>query len=180
MRRHKSLQYFVLAAVLLVGGYAISRSFASSDDVLRPGDRPPSFRLSGLDGREHALEDYRGRPLVLNFWGTFCPPCREEMPALQRQYEKWKDRGLQVVGINLSEDRLRVQNFIRQAGVRFPILLDVDRRTERAFGLREYPTTYFIDSEGVIRDIVVGGPLTEEAIAERVEPLLAAHARQGG
>ena len=178
MRRHKSLQYLILAAVLFIGVYAIGRSFASSDGALRQGDKPPAFRLFGLDGQVHELEEYRGRPLVINFWGTFCPPCREEMPIIQRQYERWKDQGLQVIGINLSEDRHRVQNFVRKVGVDFPILLDVDRRTERAYGLRQYPTTYFLDAGGVIRDVMVG-PLTEEALAERVKPLLTTDGNKG-
>ena len=171
MRRHKSVQYLILAVMLLVGGYAVGRSFASSGDALRPGDKPPAFRLADLRGETHTLEEYAGNPLILNFWGTFCPPCREEMPALQQQYEAWKDKGLQVVGINLSEDRHRVENFIRRVGVGFPILLDSNRRTERAFGLREYPTTYFIDANGVIRQIV-SGPLTIEEIEGRVKSLL--------
>jgi len=171
MRRHKSVQYLILAVMLLVGGYAVGRSFASSGDALRPGDKPPSFRLADLAGEAHTLEEYAGNPLILNFWGTFCPPCREEMPALQQQYEAWKDKGLRVVGINLSEDRHRVENFIRRIGVGFPILLDSNRRTERAFGLREYPTTYFIDANGIIRQIV-SGPLTIEEIDGRVKSLL--------
>lgn len=171
-RYRKTIQYIILAAVLLVGGFAIGNSLFSKSVVLTKGDTPPAFRLAGLDNQVHELKDYEGKPLIVNFWGTFCPPCRNEMPALQNQYEKWKGQGLQLIGINLSEDRLTAESFIRQVGVNFPILMDKDKRTEKAYGLKQYPTTYFISSNGKIQEVVIGGLLTEEEIEVRVERLM--------
>ncbi|MFD0670466.1 redoxin domain-containing protein [Cohnella sp. GCM10027633] len=174
MKKHRKLvQYSILAFVLLVGGYAIGNSLFTSSSALAEGDKPPGFKLADLDNVAHDWKDYEGKPVILNFWGTFCPPCRDEMPALQQQYEKWNGQGLELVGINLSEDAITVERFASAVGAKFPILLDKDKKTERAFGLKQYPTTYFIGADGVIQDVVVGGPLEEADIEARVEKLMA-------
>ncbi|RUS48134.1 redoxin domain-containing protein [Cohnella sp. AR92] len=170
-RYRKPIQYVILAIVILIGGYAIGRSFFTTSTVLKPGQEAPAFTLADLDGTVHDLDSYKGKPLVLNFWGTFCPPCRNEMPALQHEYEKWKDQGLELVGINLSEDRISVRQFAASVGARFPILLDRNKKTEKRYGLKEYPTTFFIAPDGQIQDIVIGGPMTEEDIDARIKRL---------
>lgn len=171
-RYRKPIQYIILAVVLLVGGYAIGQSFLTPTKALKPGSKAPAFELLGLDGQAHSLDSYRGKPLVVNFWGTFCPPCRNEMPALQAQYDKWKDQGVQLVGINLSEDRVSVGSFLRSYDINFPVLLDKNKKTERKYGLKEYPTTFFISADGKIQDIVIGGPMSEETIGSRIALLL--------
>lgn len=171
-RYRKPIQYMILAVVLLVGGYAIGQSFLTPNKALKPGSEAPSFELLGLDGATHSLASYKGKPLVINFWGTFCPPCRNEMPAIQAQYDKWTDAGAQIIGINLSEDRVSVNSFLRSYGISFPVLLDKNKKTEKAYGLKEYPTTFFINADGVIEDIVIGGPMSEETIESRIARLL--------
>lgn len=170
-RYRKPIQYLILACVVLIGGYAIGQSFFHTKDVLKPGREAPAFQLADLQGEVHDLDSYIGKPLVLNFWGTFCPPCRNEMPALQKEYEKWQSQGLELVGINLSEDRVSVQQFAASVGARFPILLDRNKKTEKRYGLKEYPTTYFIAPDGKIQDIVVGGPMSEEEIDSHIRKL---------
>jgi len=170
-RYRKPIQYVILALVILIGGYAVGRSFFTTSPVLKPGQAAPEFVLADLEGNVHDLESYKGKPLVLNFWGTFCPPCRNEMPALQHEYDKWKDKGLELVGINLSEDRISVQRFAEGVGAYFPILLDRNKKTEKKYGLKEYPTTFFITPDGEIQDIVIGGPMSEEDIDSRIRRL---------
>ncbi len=173
MGQHRKLvQYLILAFVLLVGGYAISGSLFTSSAALAKGDKPPAFKLADLDNVAHDWSEYKGKPVILNFWGTFCPPCRAEMPALQKQYEKWHDQGLELVGINLSEDQITVERFAAEVGAKFPILLDRDKMTERAFGLKQYPTTFFISADGTIQDVVVGGPLDEDDLEPRIERIM--------
>lgn len=173
MGRHRRIvQYVILAFVLVIGGYAIGNSLFASGKALKAGDKPPEFKLAGLDGQVYDWNDYRGKPLIINFWGTFCEPCRNEMPALQAQYDKWKSAGLQLIGINLSEDRLSVESFIRQVGVTFPILLDKDKATERNYGLKQYPTTFFISADGKVREVLVGGLMDESEIEARVAKLM--------
>jgi len=173
LKRHrKTIQYVVLFLVLLIGGDAIGQSMFAKTPVLKAGDRPPEFRLADLEGNVHDSSEYAGKPLIINFWGTFCPPCRAEMPALQKVYDKWKDEGVQLIGINLSEDRLSVQNFIRQVGTDFPILLDKNRQVEKQFGLKQYPTTFFVRPDGTIADMIIGGPLSEDQIEWQVRRLI--------
>ncbi|MFX3633526.1 MAG: redoxin domain-containing protein [Candidatus Pristimantibacillus sp.] len=169
----KPVQIVILLAVLIVGGYAIGNTLFASDEsgVPKVGGTPPDFSLVDLEGNTHQLSDYKGKAVVINFWGTFCPPCVKEMPEFERQFIKWKDDGLEILAINLSEDTLTVNNFVRRFDLHYPILRDVNRKTERNYGLRSYPTTFFVKPDGTIMDITVGG-MTEQSIDERVDQLL--------
>jgi len=169
----RTVQIIVLSAVVIIGGYAIGMTLFASDEGAPPkvGGQPPSFALADLEGNVHQLSDYEGQALVINFWGTFCPPCVKEMPEFERQYEKWKDEGLTILAINLSEDTLTVNNFVRRFELNYPILRDMSRKTERKYGLRSYPTTFFVKPDGTIMEIKVGG-MTEQEIDERISRLL--------
>ncbi|MFC4777521.1 redoxin domain-containing protein [Paenibacillus sp. GCM10023252] len=169
----KPVQVIILLAVLLIGGYAIGTTLFASDDkgVPKPGGMPPQFALEDLAGDTHTLEQYKGKAVVVNFWGTFCPPCVKEMPEFERQYAKWQDEGLEILAINLSEDDLTVRNFVRGFDLHYPILRDVNRKTERSYALRSYPTTFFIKPDGTIMEIKVGG-MTEKEIDDRIGQLL--------
>jgi peroxiredoxin len=169
------VQVAILAVILVIGGYAVISSLdADADSLLKVGEVPPDFTLPSLNGETRSLADYKGKALVLNFWGTFCPPCVVETPEFERQYEKWAEkegRNFAMVGINLSEDSLTVKNFVEDYGVTYDILRDKDRQIERRFGLRQYPTTFFIKPDGTIMEVYVGG-MTEQAISERINKLL--------
>lgn len=172
-KSRKTVQIVILIAVLIIGGYAIGSTLFAEDDKgpLKEGSKPPQFELADLEGNLQQLSDYEGKAVVVNFWGTFCPPCVKEMPEFERQYMKWKDQGLVVLAINLSEDTLTVNNFVRRFELNYPILRDVNRKTERSYGLKSYPTTFFIKPDGSIMEIKVGG-MTETEIDERIERLL--------
>lgn len=172
-KSRKTVQIVILIAVLIIGGYAIGSTLFVADDKgpLKEGGKPPAFELVDLEGNLKQLSDYEGKAVVINFWGTFCPPCVKEMPEFERQYAKWKDQGLVILAINLSEDTLTVNNFVRRFDLNYPILRDVNRKTERSYGLKSYPTTFFINPNGTIMEIKVGG-MTEEEIDERIERLL--------
>jgi len=169
----KKIQVVILLAVFVIGGYAIGTALFGEERTgqIKPGQQPPEFKLADLEGGVHQLSDYAGQPVIVNFWGTFCPPCVKEMPEFERQYEKWKDKGLVVLAINLSEDTLTVNNFVKQFDLSYPILRDVNRKTEKQYGLRSYPTTFFVKADGSLMEAKVGG-MTEEEINERVERLL--------
>lgn len=171
-RYRKPVQYVILALLLLAGGYAIGNSLFSSGVALKAGDKVPDFRLADLNNDVHDWSAYQGKPVIINFWGTFCPPCRDEMPDLQKQYDKWKDQGLVLLGINLSENKLTVQRFVDEVGTDFPILLDRDKMVEKRFGLKQYPTTFFVGANGKIVDVIIGGPLSEQIIESRIKRLL--------
>jgi peroxiredoxin len=156
MRKYKWLQISILLAIVIVGGYTIADSlFADNDPVPAVGDRAPGFSLKGLDGEVYRLSDFAGKPVVLNFWGTFCEPCVREMPLIQQHYEKYQDRGLVVLGVNLDEPEVTVRGFVKDYGLTFPILLDKNV-VRKQYGVYYYPTTFFIDAEGRIVDKFVG------------------------
>lgn len=172
-RNRKSVQLVILIGILLLGGYAVGQTlFVSDDDEPKIGGRPPVFEnVADTDGRLHSLKDYAGQPIIINFWGTFCPPCVAEMPAIQRQYEKYQNHGLEVFAINLSEDDITVRDFLRKFDLDYIILRDKDRMIERKYALRSYPTTFFVGRDGRIQDIFVGG-MSDEDIETRILKLL--------
>lgn len=144
-----------MTAVLLIGGYTIGSSLFAKEEIPREGSAAPDFALTALDGSGVKLSDFRGQPVIVNFWGSWCEPCVREMPAIQRQYDKWKDSGLMVLGLNLDESVVTVQSFARQTGVTFPILIDKELRMRDRYAVRYYPTTFFIDAAGKINKIAV-------------------------
>lgn len=167
----KWVQTAVLAVVVLAGGLAIGNALFNREQVPRTGDKAPPFRVTDLEGAGRTLGDWTGKPLVLNFWGTFCPPCTEEMPALQRQAAKWAEQGVGVVGMNLGENAVTVASFIRQYGIQFPIYMDVDDSVRKTYGVNQYPTTFFIRPDGKIHKIIVG-KMDEAVIDSTVQNML--------
>ncbi|MBM7564445.1 redoxin family protein [Paenibacillus sacheonensis] len=167
------IQVLIFLGVIVLGGYAIGNSlFADGGGLPRKGSKPPAFALLDADGKTHRLEDYKGKALVINFWGSFCPGCVTETPDLEAQYKKHGDKPFEIVGINLSEDRLTINNFIKQYGVSYTILQDNNRQVESAYGLKSYPTTFFVKPDGTIMDVFIG-PMGEQDMDERITKLLA-------
>ncbi|GAB4565275.1 MAG: TlpA disulfide reductase family protein [Anaerolineae bacterium] len=132
----------------------------------------PEIQVPRLGGGELSLREMEGQIIVLNFWATWCPPCRAEMPALERVYEERSAEGLVVIGINQMEPEAQVQAFVEEFGLTFPIGLDLDGSVSQAYRARALPMTYFIDRQGTIRDIVVGGPMSEALLRSKIDELM--------
>ena len=139
----------------------------------REGFSAPNFTLDLLGGGEVTLSELRGKPVVLNVWATWCPPCRKEMPAIEKVYRSYKELGLVVIGLNLTsqDSEQAVSAFIQELDLTFPIALDRDGSVGDRYRPPGLPTTYFIDEQGVIQSVVVGGPMSETLIQSRVEAL---------
>jgi len=116
----------------------------------------PSFTLKDLNGKEVKLEDHRGKIVFLNFWATWCPPCREEMPSMEKLYTEFKDRDFTMLAVDLGEETGKVRAFKERFRLSFPILLDTDSRVGLRFGVWSIPTTYLIDREGHIIGVALG------------------------
>jgi len=129
----------------------------------RVGQMAPDFALEDLEGRTWMLRQLQGRPIMINFWATWCKPCRVEMPLMQQAYEKYQDQGFLVLAVNIRTDRGRdaVESFVEELGLTFPILLDSEGRVEDLYRVRAYPTSFFVNRDGVITDIRRGGIKTE-------------------
>jgi len=115
----------------------------------------PDFALKTLDGQSFTLSAHRGTPIVLNFWATWCGPCQNEMPAMQATATRFAGKVL-VIGVDQAEKVAVVRQFIKQVGVSYPISLDVDQGVAQSYQIGGLPTTFFIDSDGVIRHIWLG------------------------
>ncbi|MFZ0545012.1 MAG: TlpA disulfide reductase family protein [Candidatus Promineifilaceae bacterium] len=130
----------------------------------------PSFTLTTLQGEEHSLADYQGRPIVLNFWATWCPPCRAEVPHFQDASRIYNGQ-VAIVGIDQGEPLSLVNDFAAQFGISYPLLLDPDNDVNRQYNVQALPTTVFIDSNGVIREVFTG-IINSAVLQDRIEFLL--------
>jgi peroxiredoxin len=124
------------------------------------GQIAPDFELESLSGGETWLTDFRGHPVVLNFWATWCQPCRQELPQLVSAYDQLQDEGLVIVGLNMQEGRDLITPFAEDRGIDFPVLIDRDGDVGDQYRLLGLPTTYFIDANGVVVS-VFRGPLED-------------------
>ncbi|MBM3120646.1 MAG: TlpA family protein disulfide reductase, partial [Chloroflexi bacterium] len=120
------------------------------------GSLAPDFSARSLDGPSIRLSELRGRAVVLNFWATWCAPCRAEMPLLDERSRAWAERGLIILGANFDEPEEDVRAFRDELGLSFPLLLDPGGEIQSLYRVIGYPTTYFIDAEGVIRAVHLG------------------------
>ncbi|UCB44252.1 MAG: redoxin domain-containing protein [Dehalococcoidales bacterium] len=120
------------------------------------GYQAPDFTLVDLDGNTVRLSDFRGKVVFLNFWATWCPPCRAEMPAIEEVYQEYKDEGVVVVGVDVGESKSTVRNFVEENGYSWIFVLDTTGEVSMEFMVLRFPTSFFIDSQGIIRATRVG------------------------
>ena len=157
-------------ALMLLGSMITVGCSANWNPVRIPEiDNPaPAFQLDDLDGQSVSLSGFRGRPVLVNFWATWCPPCRSEMPVLQEisTGKKWAEEGLVVLAIDIGESPSTARDYVRENGLTFPVLLDVAQDVFLRYYARAIPTTFFIDGEGIIREIRLG-PFSSVAEIER-------------
>lgn len=124
--------------------------------VPRTSGRAIDFTLIDLNGNAHTLSDYRGKIVFLNFWATWCPPCRAEMPSMQKLYQSWDKEKYVLLAVDIGQDRERVKSFADENGYTFTILLDSQGRIAGKYGIRGIPTTCLIDQQGNLITRIVG------------------------
>lgn len=120
------------------------------------GHYAPAITVTDLSGNRVTLASLRGKVVALNFWYAACDPCKIEMPALQRSYDKYRAQGFVVLGVDVADDVPTTNAFIRDVGITYPVVRDQQLQTATAYNLTDTPSTYFISRDGVIRDKVVG------------------------
>ena len=155
-----------------IKGYEVNLSTESTG--LNKGDLAPDITMTNLDGEEVKLSDFRGKKVVLNFWATWCPPCRAEMPHMQKYYEENKEeQNLEIIGFNMtfSGDSIeKVEQFIESYKLTFPIFTTFDDNVTNQYKVMYMPTTYIIDEAGRIQN-QVRGPVDEESLAFYIEEM---------
>lgn len=149
------------------------------------GAMAPNFLLEELRGGELRLSDLRGRPVVINFWATWCSPCRKEMPQFVDAYDKYRDDGLVIVAVNLQEGKSIAGEFADDYGMDFPVAIDRDGEVGDQYRLLGLPTTYFVGRDGIIRSVFTGpfqeeergtnvqGAIEASELEERIEEIIA-------
>ncbi|MCX6008534.1 MAG: TlpA disulfide reductase family protein, partial [Chloroflexi bacterium] len=120
------------------------------------GKRAPDFTLPTLDGKQLSLSQFRGKKVMVNFWQSSCSACRDEMPYLQAIYEKWPRDKLEILAISVGERAAFVQSFVDRQGLTFPALLDSDEAVSEIYQISSFPTTFFINADGIISEIKEG------------------------
>lgn len=169
-KQKRSLMRTIILSILVIAiGYTIYATATRDEvDILKEGDDAPDFTLVDMNGVQHKLSDYKGKGVFLNFWGTWCKPCEKEMPAIENQYQIYKDQGVQVLAVNIAQSDFEVNKFIKQRNLHFPVVIDKTKSVMTQYNIDPLPTTILISPEGKIEKIYPGG-LTEEQIAAFME-----------
>lgn len=172
--------FFTAALILGAAWTAFTAAYgpeATSGRIPAPrqGFLAPDFTLQAADGSTVTLSDLQGKPVLVNFWASWCAPCKAEMPAMQRVYEEYGQKGFIILAVNATrqDSQKAATDFATQYGLTFPILFDVSGEASAQYQVRALPTTFFIDVEGNIHDVLIGGPVSEALMRAQAEQMLA-------
>ena len=177
-RESKGRWYGLLGLVALVfvfGGILVfSYLGKTTERNARPviGRSAPAFTVDSLAKESVNLSDFKGQVVLINFWASWCMPCRIEMLDLQTAYEAYRDQGFVILAIDVGEPLKMAAAFAQEFGLTFPVLLDSNGRIAQRYEVRALPSSFFVDQEGILRDIVIGGPMNQDYIESKIMPLL--------
>ena len=176
------VQRRIIYSVILLLGLAwiwvsADRSGASTAGQIpapQQGFLAPDFELNTPTGETVKLSDLRGQAVLVNLWATWCPPCRAEMQAIETVYNEYKDQGFVVLAVNMTyqDNQVDIMPFVTDQGLTFPILLDETGDMAKAYQLNSLPSSFFIGRDGIINEVVIGGPMAEALLRTRVEDIL--------
>jgi peroxiredoxin len=178
---HKTQRRLLYSIVLILGFLWILASadrtgISTSGQIAAPqsGFLAPDFELASLADETIKLSDLRGQAVLVNLWATWCPPCRAEMQTIEAVYNEYKSRGFTVLAVNMTyqDDAAAVMPFVREQGLTFPVLLETTGEMGRAYQLQSLPSSFFIDRDGIIQEVVIGGPMAEALLRTRIESIL--------
>lgn len=169
----KKKRFLVRSIILVLLGAAVVYTLYANfkkDEIqkVEVGKKAPDFVLSDLNGEKHRLSDYKGQGVFLNFWATWCKPCETEMPYMNNQYKQYKDKGVQILAVNIGESDLAVKKYVERKQLNFPILIDKDGSVQTEYGVNPLPISFLIDKEGKVVKIHTG-TMTEATVKEYME-----------
>ena len=146
----------VLAVALGAGIFLPACTRNAEHKIIGIGDHAPEVRLQSVDGKAVSLADYRGKVVLVHFWATWCPPCVEEIPTLERFYRQVSGTDIEVLAISVDDSAEMLKAFLEKNKVHFPVLRDPDRSMAGSYGTLKFPETYVIGRDGVVRYKVIG------------------------
>ena len=170
--------YFIVLALgfawMLVSADRSGVSTSGKIPAPQQGFLAPDFELKMPEGETVRLSDLRGQAVLVNLWATWCPPCRAEMQSIEKVYQEYKEQGFTVLAVNMTyqDDASAIMPFVEDQGLTFPILLDETGEVGDAYQLQSLPSSYFIGRDGIINEVVIGGPMSEALLRTRIEDIL--------
>jgi len=170
-KRLKVMLVITLVSVLTPGLVMAGCSPTSAQGV-EVGNLAPDFQLQNLDGQTVSLGNLQGKPVLINFWATWCGPCRSEMPYIQEIYEGWSEEELVVLAINIGESSSKAEEFMQSYNLSFTVLLDTRQDVAQRYNITGIPTTFFIDKDGIIQDKIIGAFQNKAQIENRLSKIM--------
>lgn len=172
----KKKRSFIRGTILVVLAIAIVYSVVTAvmqdkQETLKVGAEAPDFEVVDLNGETFRLSDYKGKGIVLNFWGTWCEPCKREFPAMERQYKHFDSLGVKLIAINIEQSDLEVKRYVKNMGMTFPVAIDKTRSIINAYSVKPLPTTILINQDGIVEKVITG-EMTEAQIIAHFESII--------
>lgn len=164
----------VVASLWIVFTYLTNKEFSGEIySAPQKGFFAPDFILNDLEDNPYELSSLQGNMIIVNVWASWCKPCQYEMPALQKIHEKYQDQGLILLAVNntYQDNFSNVVDFVDEYNLTFPILLDLDGKVSKQYKVQALPSTFFIDKNGKISEIIIGGPMSEALIESKIKEL---------
>ncbi|MFA1822171.1 thiol-disulfide oxidoreductase ResA [Virgibacillus oceani] len=165
----------ILAVLLGAIIFALVSNLQADNAVYGEGDVAPDFKLKQINHNNELetiqLSDYEGKGIMLNFWGTWCKPCEEEMPYMEELYPKYKEKGIEIIAVSLDSTEFVVERFIDKYDLTFPIPHDKTGEVQDLYKVGPLPSSYFIRSDGIIERVVAGG-LSLERLEEYLQEIV--------
>ena len=158
--------------IILISGLLITGCSAGTNQKPVIGKPAPDFQLKNLDGQSISLSDFRGKPVLINFWASWCQPCVYEMPFIQEVFEEWSGQGLVVLTINIGESSSKAKTFMESHDLSFPVLLDTKQDVAEKYNIRGIPTTFFIDENGIIKRMKIGAFISAAEIENSLSKIM--------
>jgi peroxiredoxin len=174
-KKQKRLIFRAIVLLVLLGAviFALVTNMNKEHQVVKEGEVAPNFSLEQVNG-DHTFvlhEDFKGKGVMVNFWATYCEPCKEEMPHMQELYPKYKDKGVEILAVNLDSTELVIHNFLDNYNFTFPVVHDKRMEVMDLYNVFKIPSTFFINEDGeVVR--IVEGPLTLSNLDNYLEEIV--------
>ncbi|MFD2762268.1 thiol-disulfide oxidoreductase ResA [Lentibacillus juripiscarius] len=176
-KRNRLIFRSIILAVLLVAViYALISNFNKDKTDVSVGTQAPDFKLQQINENNELdtvrLSDFEGKGVMLNFWGTWCKPCEKEMPYMQSLYPEYKEKGIEIIAVNLDTTKFVVEKFINKYDLTFPVPYDSNKEVRESYHVGPLPTTFFIDPDGEIVEMVEGGLTLDkiEGYLQQIQP----------
>ena len=161
----------ILLVMIVAIGYTFYSHFAEERGVVDKGDMAPNFALVDLEGNTVELEDFRGKGVYVNFWATYCSICRVKMQYLNEHYDEYKDKGIEILSVNVDESTVQVDRHKQRHELSYSLYIDRNMLVSNAYGVAALPTVFLIDEHGKVIERQIGGK-TEEQVLEALEKII--------